>query len=169
MNQPITQWFRRFLGGVAIPGTLIAGSLALAGCIFEQPLMPEPAADIEPKFLKSYQSDDGKRMVVASWSNREYVVVFDGRPFRAIQSMPFGDGSIYSVQTLETDDRKYAYFWMESDASGDRLSVRMLDPKKLPNGAATLPGVVARSLSEPDARNELFTDPIDYTAAPQGR
>ena len=142
-----------------VPGVFIC--LCIGACEYDVPITSNPTRKVQEQLLGNWVSLDGKEnMRIRSWDNSSYVVYYDGDLFRAYHSdvaeMPFA-----SVQDLKSNDRKYAYVVWKLSEDGQRLSLRNVNRKVIPN--ETKDPVAVAALLTKNARNpELFGEEIEF-------
>ncbi|MBS0662831.1 MAG: hypothetical protein JSR48_06180 [Verrucomicrobia bacterium] len=150
---------------------LAAALLCLAGCDYDVPITPEPTRPVDPRLVESwasYEPDEQKveLLNVRKLDDTHYVVSIDRDIYRAYHS-DLGTLSFVSVQDLNSDDRKYAYYlWALSD-DGRRLSLRRVRQELLPEKVKD-PATIQRLLRENAASPRLFEAEQVFTRKTKG-
>ena len=143
---------------------LLALSL-LAGCNYDVALTATPTRKIDERLVGDWLGgDDGKDvMSVRQLDDSTYAVAMDHDIYRAFHS-DFADTAFVSVQSLQSnrDHGKYVYVTWALSADGDRLTVRTVSIKVVPEETkdrAALQKLIKANLANP----ALFADPLVFT------
>jgi hypothetical protein len=148
---------RRLGFGVA----LCLSVLAFAAWQYEVPITPSPTRNVQERLLGDWVSLDGKeQMKVRRFDDNIYIVYYDGDLFRAYHS-DVAETAFFSVQDINSNDRKYAYVvWKLSD-DGKHLSLRSVQSKVIPKEQKDS-AKVAELLRENAKNADLFGEEIEF-------
>lgn len=147
---------------------LAVTSLLVTGCIYNFPLTEKPTRKIDPALLGdwvSFDKDEQKleRMSVRKLDESTYVVAFDKDIYRVFHSDLAGV-TLLSVQNLQTgsDEGKYIYYRYDLSADHDRLGLRAVSEKVVPEEiktAAEAQKLIKANLDNP----KLYGDELQFT------
>ncbi len=144
-------------------GVVVAACcVALSGCIYEVPITAKPTRKVDARLLGDWASKDGKtKMKVVKLDESNYIVSYDGELYRAYHS-EVADTPFVTVQVLDSDKLKYAYFaWKLSD-DGKGLTLRPVNDKVVPDG--TKDSASVRKLLKSNLQNpKLFGEEVQFT------
>src|SRR5262249_6492016 len=108
---------------------LLRSVLALAigwlffGCEYEVPITEQPTRKIDEKLGGDGLIRDGEKeevMKAPKLDNSSYIVFYDDRLYRAYHS-DVGKTQLVSVQTIDSEERKYSYIAWKLSPDGKSL------------------------------------------------
>ena len=145
---------------------LIAGCLIFSGCNYDVPLTEKPTRKVDPRLLGEWVSFDKDEQKVEHMTARKlddstYVVAMDKDIYRVFHS-DFADTAFVSVQDLNNDERKYAYYAWTLSADGQQLTIRGVRTEIVPEdtkGREALQKLIQSNLANP----KLYGEPIVFT------
>jgi hypothetical protein len=141
--------------------TLLAiTALSLTGCDYSVPLTAEPTGKIDERLLGQWISPEAW-MKVSRFDDRYYVIYYNGQVFRAWHSS-VADLPLFTVQAIDSKDRKYAYLTATFADSGDRLNLRVVRDDVI---AKTITDSAAMQKAMVQHRNDpgLLTDEVPFS------
>ena len=139
---------------------LAVACLFFTGCDYEVPLSAQPTRPTEDALLGNWMSPDAWLMV-RRFDADHYVVFHNGGVYRAWHSDLAGRAFV-SVQSLDGENPKYAYFTYEVGSEGRRLNLRFVTEKLVPKtirDSNTMRETVARYAADP----ALLSDPAPFS------
>lgn len=142
---------------------LCASLLAIAGCTYEEPITAKPTRKVEPGLIGDWTStgDHKDQIRVRQWDAKTYVLTYNDDLYRAYHSDVTGL-PLVSVQSLQQEERKYAYLTWKLSADGKTLTLRVVNEKVIPGDLKTSSAVQKR-LKE-NARNpDLFEEEARFS------
>lgn len=146
-------------------GLVMAAALLLAGCNYDVALTAKPTRKVDTRLLGEwFGGDEGKDIMnVRQLDPSNYVVAFDNDIYRAFHS-DFVDTAFVSVESLQSgsDYGKYVYLTWELSADGNRLTLRTVSNKVVPEGTKGRPALqklIKASLGNP----ALSGEPLVFT------
>lgn len=154
------------------PTWLIAAvALLLSSCNYDVPLTPQPTHKVDARLLGewvSFDKDEQKLeyMTVRMLDDSTYVVAMDKDIYRVFHS-DFADTAFVSVQDLNSDERKYAYYVWQLSADGTQLSLKGVSNKIVSEetkGREALQKLIKANLANP----KLYGDEIRFTRKKSG-
>lgn len=126
---------RPFGAGSAL--ALVLGFL-LAGCDYGVPLTAGPTRPVQAKLLGDWveitAEPERDRLGIRRLDDSTYIVVLNGDAYRAHHS-DLGDEPFVSVQDLNDQDRKYAWYRWSLSADGTQLTLEGVNSKLVPDEA----------------------------------
>ena len=135
--------------------------LVISGCIYDVPITPKATRKVDARLLGNWTSKDGKsKMKVVKLDDSNYIVSADGDLYRAYHS-DVADTPFVSVQKLESDKPKYAYWTWKLSGDGT-LSLRNVNDKVVPDDtkdSASVQKLLKKNLKNP----ALFMDEVQMT------
>jgi hypothetical protein len=140
--------------------------LVLTACNYDVPLTEKPTRKIEERLLGdwvSFDKDEQKmeQMHVRKLDDSTYVVALDKDIYRIFHS-DFADTAFVSVQDLNSEERKYAYYAWTLSADGKELRVKIVSTNVVPEetkGREALQKLLQANLANP----KLYGDTLVFT------
>jgi len=142
---------------------LCAGALVIGGCTYDEPITTKPTRKVEPGLMGDWTStgEHKEHMRVRQWDAKTYVLIFDEELYRAYHSDLAGL-PLVSVQSLQPQDRKFAYLTWKLSADGKTLTLRVVNEKVVPSELKTSAAVQKR-LKENAANPDLFEEEARFS------
>jgi hypothetical protein len=145
---------------------LLAGCLFFAGCNYDFPLTEKPTRQVDARLLGEWVSFDKdqqklEQMTVRKLDDSTYIVAMDHDIYRVFHS-DFADTPFVSVQDLNSDERKYAYYVWELTPDGKQLTVKGVRTRLVPE--QTKDRVAIQKLIKENLANPLlYGDALVFT------
>ena len=142
---------------------LCAGALVIGGCTYDEPITAKPTRKIEPGLIGDWTSasDQKEQMRVRQLDERTYVLSYEEELYRAYHSDAAGL-PLVSVQSLQPDQRKYAYLTWKLAADGKTLTLRVVNDKVIPETLKSS-SAVRKRLKENVRNPELFQEEARFS------
>ena len=124
------------------------------GCEYEVPITEQPTRKIDEKLVGDWVIKDGEKeevMKVAKLDDSTYIVFYDDRLYRAYHS-DVGKTQLVSVQTIDSEERKYSYIAWKLSPDGKSLGLQIVNDEIIPDAtkdSATLRDTFAKEFAEP--------------------
>lgn len=156
----------------ALRCAFVACVLGLIACDYDVPITTTPTGPVDERLLAEWtlvSPGKSEHMKIRKFDDSNYVVSYDGDLYRAHHSNLAGL-PLVSVQWIDGDERKYAYFsWRLSDDT-NRLTIRTIRASVVPKetkDTATIAKLIERHRDNP----ELFEETHQYTRdrRPEGK
>jgi hypothetical protein len=149
------------IGRKSTAGIIVAVCwLTCCGCIYDSPITAKPTKAVNINFLGNWTSQDGReKMTVGKYDDENYVVVYDGKLYRAWESDVAGT-PFFSVEALDSTDTNSVYkftYMTWKFAEDGTLRGRSLGDNIVPDntrGPAAVRKLLRKNLKNPD----LFGD-----------
>ena len=146
-----------------MPLALCATALVIGGCTYDEPITTKPTRKVEPGLIGDWTStgEHKEHMRVRQLDDRTYVLTYDGDLYRAYHSDVAGL-ALVSVQSLQPEQRKYAYLTWKLAADGKTLALRVVNEKVVPENLKTSAAVQKR-LKKNAANPDLFEEEVRFS------
>lgn len=151
---------------------LLRSVLALAigwlffGCEYEVPITEQPTRKINEKLVGNWVIKDGEKeevMKVARLDDSTYIVFYDDRLYRAYHS-DVGKTQLVSVQTIDSEERKYSYIAWKLSPDGKSLGLQIVNDEIIPD--ATKDSATVRDLLQKNSQKpKLFKPEAKFNRA----
>ena len=139
------------------------GVLLLAGCTYEEPIAAKPTRKVVPELIGNWTQigDRPEKLRVRQLDAENYVLAYEGDLYRAYHTEVTGL-PLVSVQSLQPEQRKWAYLTWKLSSDGNTLTLRLVNDKVVSPELKTSSAV--RKVLKENAKNpELFEEEFRYS------